>query len=383
MKTYKNLIQVAISDECMDEAFRIAIKRKRERPDVMRIIKNYDLVKEKLKKRILEGNFTPFVHKAKEINDGFKLKKRMIIQPYFSATRPEQWIQHIIVEVLKPIFMKGMYEFSCGSVPGRGVHYGKKYLEKFIKEHPKEIRYVLKADIKHFYENVNIELIKAKLKRIIKDEKFLELVYFVLDSNVGVLEDGKVFRPGLPIGFYTSQWFANWFLQPLDHYIKEQLKAKFYMRYMDDIVIFGSNKRELHKMQKYIEEYLKNIDLELKPNWQVFKFHYIDKNGRHHGRFIDFMGFKFYRHKTTIRKTIFIRACRLARRLRKKLKISWYDACRMLSYWGWFIPTDTHKAYKRYIEENISIHICRKLVSKHSKRSKNNGSNLSNSSRCS
>lgn len=344
MKTYKNLIEKALSDEIMDEAFRVAIKRKRLRPDVSRIINNYEKTKEKLKEFILTGEFTPFVHKAVIINDGFKLKKRAIIQPFFSPNRPEQWIQHIVVQVLKPIFMRGMYEFSCGSVPGRSVHYGKKYIEKFLKNNPKSAKYVLKLDIHHFYENVSVDLIKERLNRTIKDEKMLKLIYFVLDSNIGVFKDsGEIFRPGLPIGFYTSQWFANWFLQPLDHYIKEELKADFYMRYMDDIVIFGSNKRKLHKDFLKIQEYLKTIRLEVKGNWQVFRFDYIDKNGKRQGRPVDFMGFKFYRDKTTIRKTIFLRACRLARRLKKKKNISWYDSCRLLSYLGMVL-------FKRYIQ---------------------------------
>lgn len=370
MKTYKHLIEQALNDEVIDEAFRVAVKRKRNRPEIRRIIKNYEKIKEKLKDLLATGELKPLKHKSFEINDGFKLKKRTIIQPYFSATNPEQWIQHIIIQVLKPIFMRGMYEFSCGSVPGRGVHYGKKYLEKYIRKNPDKIKYVLKADIYHFYENVNTDLLKTRLKEIIKDDRFLKIVFFVLDSNVGVKKDGTIFRPGLPIGFYTSQWFSNWFLQPFDHYVKEELKAGFYMRYMDDIVIFGSNKRELHKIRKNIETYLSGIDLRLKDNWQIYRFDYTDKNGVRHGRFIDFMGFKFYRDKTTIRKTIFLRACRLARRLFKKINISWYDACRMLSYLGWFCRTNTYGAFLKHVKPNIKINVCKNLISKKDRRIK-------------
>lgn len=370
MKTYKNLFEKTLSDEIIDEAFRIAIKRKRNRPEVAKIIKNYDKVKDKLKKWLQSDNRKPLLHKATEINDGFKLKKRTIIQPFFNVTKPEQWIQHIVVLVLKPIFAKGMYVFCCGSVPDRGVHYGKKYLEKYIREHSKECRYVLKIDIRHFYESVNTQLIKDRLKAIIKDDKMLELIYFVLDSNVGIKSNGKMFRSGLPIGYYTSQWFANWFLQPFDHYIKEELKASFYMRYMDDIVILGSNKKELHKIFKQMQKYLKSMQLEVKSNWQVFKFDYIDKYGVRRGRFIDFMGFRFYRDKTIIRKSTFLRACRLAVRLSKKLKISWYDGCRILSYMGWFTPTDTYYAYKKYIEPRINTKACRKVISKHFRKEK-------------
>ena len=125
---------------------------------------------------------------------------------------------------------------------------------------------------------------KQRFRKTITDLKFLELVDFVLDSNVGILPDGTVLNKGLPIGYYTSQWFANWFLQPLDHYIKEELRAVCYVRYMDDMVIFGSSKRELHKMFIKIREYLTTLDLEIKDNWQVFLFDYVDKNGVRRGR---------------------------------------------------------------------------------------------------
>lgn len=367
MKTYKNISKFALSDECMDAALISAAKGKKDRPEVQKLIEHSSWVKEKIREKILKGDLIPFVHKAHSINDGFTRKIRIIIQPHFTIRRPEQWIQHIVVHALKDVFMRGMYEFSCGSVPGRGVHYGKKYLEKFIKNNPKQIRYVLKLDIKRFYQNVPIVLLKERFRKIIKDETMLKLIFFVIDSNVGILENGEKVQDGLPIGFYTSQWFANWFLQPLDHYIKEVLKAPFYMRYMDDIVIFSGNKRELHKIFRKIESYLAEMELKPKENWQIFRFDYIDKDGKRRGRPVDFMGFKFYRDKTTIRKTIFLRACRLARRIKKKVKISWRDACQILSYMGWFIPTDTFNAYKKHIQPNVSIRACKKIVSKHNK----------------
>lgn len=354
----------ALTDEIIDEAFRVAIKRKRNRPEIQKIIDNYEENKKKLREFLKRGNFTPYIHKAREINDGFKAKKRIILQPHFTSAKPEQWIQHIVVQVLKPMFMKGMYEFSCGSIPNRGIHYGKKYLEKFIKENPKKIKYVLKADIHHFYENIDINLLKEKLKKYVKDEKFLNLVFFVLDSNIGVFPDGKIYNAGLPIGYYTSQWFANWYLQELDHYIKETLKAPFYMRYMDDIVIFGSNKRELHKILKSIKSFIGKAGLKLKNNYQIYRFDY----GKDYGRFIDFMGFRFYRNRTTIRKGIFIRSCKLARKLGKSNEVSWYNACRMLSYIGWFLRTQTSTAYKQNIGINVNKKRLSIIISNHYKK---------------
>jgi hypothetical protein len=367
MKTWKHLM-TKITDFVIKESLRVGTKRKKDRPSVQEIIKNYDKSVIGFKQfidNILSGKQKPIVHRVKEINDGFKLKKRMIMQPYFTKNLPEQWLHHLIIQILQPIFMKGMYEFSCSSIPNRGVHYGKKHLEKYLREHKGKVRYVLKADIRHFYDTVNVDIVKDRFRKIIKDADFLKLIFFVLDSNTGYTKEGKFYKTGLPIGFYTSQWFANWFLQPFDHYIKEELKADFYMRYADDIVILGNNKRKLHKMLAAIKEYLKSVDLELKPNYQIFQFDYIGKDGKHYGRFIDFMGFKFYSDRTTIRKAIFIRACRLARRLKKKIQISWYNASRMLSYIGWFIKTKTFMAKREKIESNVNRKGLAKIISMH------------------
>jgi len=370
MYTYSNRTKIALSDEIMDESLNTSSKKKKDRPMVQEVIKLKEPLKKIIRLKILNKELKPLIHEAHEINDGFKQKKRIIIQPYFDKNKPEQWLQHIVINTLKPIFMRGMYEFSCGSIPGRGVHYGKKYLEKFIKNNPKKIKYVLKLDIKHFYENVNIDLLKERFAKIIKDDVFLALIYWVLDSNAGRFPDGRIVKSGLPIGFYTSQWFANWFLQPFDHFVKETLRAAFYMRYMDDIVIFGSSKRELHRNFIQIRDYLKSMDLTVKDNWQVFLFDYTDKNGKRHGRAIDFMGFKFYRDKTVIRKSIFLRAIRKVRQISKKLKITCFDACQLLSYMGWFCVTDTFKAYEKYIKPFKLVGVCKKIMSKHDKKIK-------------
>lgn len=334
MKSYNHLFEIATSDDVILSSLVGASRGKKERPQVKRLFANQEKYIKKFKEWLLKGEYSPEIHTAEIINDGFIEKRRIIIKPYFY---PEQWAQHIVVNTLKTIFMKGMYEYSCGSVPERGIHYGKKYIEKFIKNNKSEIKYILKLDIHHFYQSINIDKLKERFKTIIHDERMLKLIFYVLDSNVAML-DGEKIKMGLPIGFYTSQWFANWYLQPFDHFIKEELKAKCYVRYMDDIVIFGRNKKELHKNFELIKKYLAELDLTIKSNYQIFRFDYIDREGKRRGRPIDFMGFKFYRDKTTIRSSIFMRAIRKARRIKQKEKISWYDACQILSYLGWFYP---------------------------------------------
>ena len=377
MKSYNHLFEKAISDEIMDPALDDGIKGKKDRPEIQDILRNRIKYKQILRQKIIAGDLVPFIHQATLRIDRCNGKPRIIVPPRFDKEEPEQWIHHIVIKTLKPIIMKGMYQFSCGSIPGRGIHYGKKYLEKFIKENKSEIKYVLKFDIHHFYESINVDLLKERFRKIIHDERMLKLIFYILDSNEYQL-DGELYKGGLLIGFYPSQWFANFFLQPFDHFIKENLKVKCYVRYMDDCVIFGRNKKELHQKLYAIEQYLGKMGLELKSNYQIYRFDYIDRQGNRRGRFIDFMGFKFYRDKTTIRKGIFARATRTARRISKKEKVTWFDAARMLSYKGWFKRTNTYKAFMKYIAPFVNLGKLRKIMSNYSKR-RINGTKLEKS----
>lgn len=292
-------------------------------------------------------------HKPKEIYDGIVRKKRTILVP----TQDEEVIHHMICNVLKPIFMKSMYEHNYGSVPNRGVHKAKKQVEKWIKHDAKNCKYILKLDIRHYFPSIPHSIIKDKLRKLIHDKKFCDLVCAVIDAN----------DEGLPLGFYTSQWLANWYLQDLDHYIKEVLKASHYVRYMDDMVIFGSNKKKLHKMRILISQYLnQRLGLELKNNWQVFRFDYV-KGNKHYGRDLDFMGFRFFRNKTILRKKMLYKASRKARKMRKKQYITEYDCRQMLSYLGWIDDTNTYNAYTHFIKPFISFKFCKRRISKYDK----------------
>lgn len=297
-------------------------------------------------------NYENAEHTPVYICDGITRKERTIIVP----TMEELFVQHCIVSALKPMFAKGMYEHSYASLPGRGAHKGKRVIEKWIRTDPKNCKYVLKMDIRHFFDSIPHDLLKAKLRKTIHDEKMLDLLFRIID----------VTDVGIPLGFYTSQWLSNWYLQGLDHYIKEQLGAVHYMRYMDDMVIFGSNKQVLHRMRQAISEYLENkLGLELKANWQVFRFSYIDRNGNEQGRDLDFMGFRFYRNRTVLRKTIMYKATRKARKISKKEKATILDARQMLSYLGWIDCTDTYKMYEKWIKPYVSFQQLKRKVSRY------------------
>ena len=291
-------------------------------------------------------------HKKILIYDGIRRKQRYIVVPNMR----EQIVHHMVVNVMKPIFIKGMYEHSYGSIPGRGAHAGKTRIEKWIRTGGRDVKYCLKMDIRKYFDSVPHEILKKKLAKVIHDERFLKVLYAIVDTGDG--------DRGIPIGFYTSQWFANWYLTGLDHYIKEKLRAKYYIRYMDDMVVFGGNKRELHRMRVLIQEYLEaELGLTLKGNWQVFLFDYVKKDGTRVGRDLDFMGFRFYRDHTVLRKNLLYKMTRKARRVGRKKPKSIHDCRQMLSYLGWIDCTDTYGLYRQRVKPFICFQYLKRRVS--------------------
>ena len=354
MKSYNHLWEKFVSDSNISLAKKNASKGKRDRRSVKKYLEDPDFCK-KVKHYV--KNFKNARHKPRLIYDGIQRKKRSIIVPTF----PEQVVHHMIVNVLKPIFLHGMYEHSYGSLPDKGMYAGMKQIKKWIRKGGKNCKYCLKMDIKKYFDSIPHDIFLDKLRKIIHDERFMS----VMEEITAVIPTGR----GIPLGFYVSQWTANWYLSDLDHYIKEKLGAKYYVRYMDDMVIFGSNKRKLHAMRFEIEKYLKeSLGLELKKNWQVFLFDYQGKRKRK-GRFLDFMGFRFYRDRVTMRKSIMIKATRKAKRMHNK-KPTVYATRQMLSYLGWITHTDTYAMYLREIKPYVNIQQCKRRISAYDRRQK-------------
>ena len=353
MKSYKHLMEKCISAENIKLAIRKAARGKRDRKRVQMILadmNNYVPHFQMMAIGYKHRNKAP-----KTIYDGISRKKRQILVPSFD----EQVLHHMIVNVLEPVIMKGMYEHVHGSIPKRGPAAGKKQILKWLTRDRKNCKYCLKMDIKQFFGSVNHYLLKQYMGRYIHDDMFMKLVGEVLDTT----------KIGLPLGFHTSHWLANWYLQGLDHYIKEDLKAGHYMRYMDDMVIFGSNKRKLHKIRESIEKYLnEQLGLELKDNYQVFRMEYCDKYGNIHGRDLDFMGFRFRPGRVIMRKSIMFRMCRKAKRVGKKEKPTIHDCKQMMSALSWLKSTDTYGMYLIHIKPYVNFQNMKRRISRYDRR---------------
>ena len=195
------------------------------------------------------------------------------------------------------------------------------------------------------------------LRRKIKDEKLLRLLGLIIDS-----------APGLPIGNVTSQWLANFYLQSFDHFVREQLHVKYYVRYMDDMVIFSPNKRKLGRTKEAIAEYLGSLGLKLNPKWQKFK---LDSRG------LDFLGYRFFHNRTGLRRTVMLRISRKVRRTAKKKSWNPHNCKSILSYLGWFRHTNNYNFYQARIKGFIRVKRMKGVVRRESIKRCNAGKGFS------
>lgn len=294
MKRIGYLYEKICDKDTLNKALDQAVKGKREQPFARRILARRDYYIDKLHEILVTESFIPHKGITRRIVEQPRNKERLISVP---RLYPDHVIHWAICIALNKTFMKGMYDHCVGSVPGRGNGAGRKHIEKILKKG--KVKYVLKMDVRKFFQHIDHTKIEELLARKIKDKKALRLISQVIDNG----------GDGLPIGYYTSQWLSNFYLEKVDHYIKEELKIKYYVRNVDDMVLADTNKRKLHKAKRKLDEELKDYNLEIKPDWQLWKVG---------SRPIDFLGYRFYGYKTTLRKNNFYRFMRRVRRVKKK-----------------------------------------------------------------
>ena len=192
----------------------------------------------------------------------------------------------VVDNFLYPIFVSQFMNTTYACIKGKGMHTATLEIQKCMK-HCKNIwneYYVIKMDVKKYFQNINKNKLFSIIERKIKDEKLLWLLKEIIYSNEGIT--------GIPIGNYTSQVFANIYLNELDQFIKHKLKVKYYFRYMDDSVIFVKTKEEARVILEQIKKFLKEeLFLELNEKTQIFK----SKQG------INFCGYKINEYRLKIR----------------------------------------------------------------------------------
>ena len=248
--------------------------------------------------------------------------------PYY----PDRIIQWALIQVIEPIFIKSFITDTYSAIPQRGIHFGLRRLHAAMKD-KKETQYCLKFDVKKYYQSIPHDKLKESLRHKFKDPDLLWLLDVTVDSI-----DGGV---GIPIGNYTSQYFGNFYLSELDHFVKEKRDHAFYARYMDDVVVLHRNKKYLHYLRDELDWYLTSkLGLRMKHNWQVFPTFV---------RGVDFLGYRSFGDYTLLRKST------TSKFKRKMISIAAGKAIGVLkenciaSYEGWLKWCDSFRLKTMYL----------------------------------
>ena len=335
MKRHGNLFEKLTDTDTLRLAAANAVKGKKGRAiDAFKA--DIDGKVAEVQRMLIDGTFRTSKYHTFKV---YEPKEREI---YALPFYPDRIVHHAVMIVLEPILQKvfTLNTFSC--IKGRGLSRCALRVRKLIRSFDKSPKlYCLKIDIRKFYPSISHEVMKKLLRKKIKDARFLALLDGIIDS-----------ADGLPIGNYTSQGLANFYLAYLMHYVNEVLKVKA-VEYADDIVFFSNSKKELRDTLSAVKDYVEaELRLQLKPNHQIFPI----AESRHDksGRALDYVGFKFYRHQTLLRKRIKKNLCRRVARLRRRKRITAEQYQRATASWlGWCKYSNSRNLTKKIIDNDI------------------------------
>lgn len=314
MKRKGNIYSTLCSEENIRTAFINARKGKRHYKEVSAIDNNMDVYVAELKNMLEQRKFTTSKYEIFTRFSGGK-QREIYKLPYY----PDRVVHHCVIQIVQQLWIDTLIRDTFSTIPGRGIHDGVRRI-KSAMSNKDGTQYCLKLDIKKYYPSVDHEILKDIISRKIKDADFIALLNNIIDS-----------APGIPIGNYVSQWFGNLYLSYFDHFVKEQLRIKYYFRYCDDLVLFSKSKSELHAAVVAINHYLnENLNLSLKENWQVFP---VNKRG------CDFLGLRFFHDYTLVRK-------RIVKQMKRKLN----EPASMSSYWGWLKHASAYRLTQKYFQ---------------------------------
>jgi len=223
-------------------------------------------------------------------------------------------LHHAIVKIIEPIFEKSFIFDSYSNRKNKGTHRAIKRFKNFawkLSQNNTKNVWVLKCDIKKFFENVNHNILISLIERKISDSQVIKLiskiVYSFKNKN----------QKGIPLGNLTSQLFSNIYLSELDQFIKRKLKIKYYIRYTDDFVILSRNNKNFCALISKISEFLEiKLDLQIHPQKVMIKKW---RQG------IDFLGYVDFPYHNILRTTT-------KNRILKRIKYSNYQSIQ--SYLG-------------------------------------------------
>ena len=324
------LIPEKVTVELCERAILKAAKGKMKRRIVRRCVQDVYYYAVTLRWLLLSGTYEHGPYKERMRKDPGSGKLRTLEIPEFWV---DQCVHHVILLLLEEEFVKRYDVNSASCVPGRGTHYFYKRLKRYLTNDRKGTKYAGQGDVKKCYDHIRPEIVLAALGRFIKDPNLMRILAKILYSH-----------PCLPLGNVVSSWFQNLVCTALDRVLRTCDGVKYYLRYADDFLFLGPNKRKLHRAMAKAREVLAQLGLTVKSNYQVFP---VDKRG------IDIVGYRFFRYYILLRKRNLLSLVRTFRKYR--LTKSVHSARGLLSKMGglkWSYADTLQERYFKYLDIN-------------------------------
>lgn len=270
MKRTGNLTERIADVDNLLLAFHKAIRGKRRNSEAQHFQDHLEDNVAAMREEILSGEVSVGKYEYFFIEDP---KLRLIC----AASFRERVLHHAIMNVCHPIFERNLIETTYATRPEKGIYKAIDRAKAAMKKYP----YVAKFDFRKYFDSISHEILKGKLARLFKDKTLLRIMDAIIESF------SKMDGIGIPIGNLTSQYFANYYLSGMDHWVKEVLRVPEYLRYMDDFLIFSDSRIQLENYIEQIKRYAeKRLQLTLKPVVVALAV-----------EGIDFLGYRIYGHK--------------------------------------------------------------------------------------
>jgi retron-type reverse transcriptase len=334
-KRYKHLLEQVATFENLWQASRQARRGKRHRPAVRAFEHALEEHLLDLEAALQADTFRFGAYHTFTITDP---KERLIC----AAPYRDRVVHHALCNVIGPVLDRAMIEDSFACRVGKGTHRALDRAQHFLQRFP----WVLRMDIRKFFFCIDHTLLLEMLARKLCDTRLLRLLEQLLGTYTSAPEYYTPFpgddlfsvtRPrGLPIGNLTSQWFANYYLNPIDRFIKQELGIEGYVRYMDDLLVFGPDVATLHQVKVQVMDRLEALRLVLHPRKsQIMPA----VNG------IPFLGFILYVQCRRIRRANLqrfkTRLCKQRKRFASG-RLSWASLLQSLQAWQGFVGREAH-----------------------------------------
>ncbi len=299
MKTYNNLFTEIYDYRNLYQAFLLAQRNKRSKADVLEFTYGLEDNLQSIQQDLLYKTYEPGKYKEFYVYDP---KTRLIMAAPFR----DRVVHHALCNVIEPIFERRFIQTSFACRVGKGVDAGVDQVTKYLRTTRRKWGgkvYCLKCDVSKYFMNIDKNILRSILFKKIRCRETRWLINKVLDSTPG--------DKGIPVGNLPSQLFANVYLNELDHFLKEDMKIKYYVRYMDDFIILHNDKKFLHDLWKIIEKFLEDkLKLKLNRKTAVFPV----------SQGIDFLGYRIFTNRKILRKQYVKRVKRMVKHFEREYK---------------------------------------------------------------